>query len=887
MKLLLVVFITLFSLNAQATYLRTIRIGSFPNEKTAQAALEELNQFVATHPNIVKLQEEWDFEFKQRKSGKYYITLAEPFRDRKVLQEVLDTLRLAYPDVYVTRLKSYKNRNKPIKIPQQLVHKKNSSTSLINKTQVKDENRTQLHVKSESIIQNNSSSLTKIASKNLELNSSVKKTNIVTRQSLEKTLNVAPKEEDKKDSFDYETAFYAAVGFGLLLIVLTLYYRKKSIILENKELITQEKFRQMLLEVQNKEKLISYVSHELRSPMTAIIGLTNLVLESSLSKLQKDYIEKIEKSSQYILNLINDILDLSKMQANKLTIEEVEFNINNILNYVYNIVSIQAKHNNITISINVDKDVPSHIVGDSLRVGQVLINLLSNAVKFTKNGEVTLNVRKIESFGENVTLEFNVSDTGIGMSQDQVEKLFHSYYQTDPSISREFGGTGLGLSISKHLIEMMHGEIRVQSKKGIGTTFTFHIRFGLKDSQNKRQYRLPSGKLLNKKILLVDSSNKNAIPLMQALGYFHYTTRNIPSFERIGEDFSRESYDIVIVNLNNLTDKAIKKIKEFQKNRKTKVVIFSELNISLNETLLNSFVIDGYLKPPITLQSVLDMIVDLYMNKEKKISKKSHPLKEKLRHFTGKKLLVVEDNELNHKVIAGMLANTGIELTFVKNGQHAIDLLQKGARIDLILMDINMPVKNGYETALEIRQKKRYNHIPILALSGDVSADAIRKSFKNGMQGHISKPINAEEFYSKILELFDNKSFSIATSSQEEISSFDDNEDFSVTTGLMRCHNDASMYKTILKDFIKMYSHASFDIYKLCEGGNFKKARHFVMDLKDSALNIGAYKLAETVASMEYEFEKGTRSNWREHIQEFDIVMKQLFKDIHKYLQKN
>ena len=829
MKLLLVVFITLFSLNAQATYLRTIRIGSFPNEKTAQAALEELNQFVAAHPNIVKLQEEWDFEFKQRKSGKYYITLAEPFRDRKVLQEVLDTLRIEYPDVYVTRLKTYKSTKKTKKTLENTAKQDHSVAVMTTK---KDTAKPQQKLQEEDTQQEEQTT-----SQDLEITSVITEPEIITSEPSTVADDVTKIDQHK--SFDYKTAFFFALGFGLLSLVFMLYYRRKNNMLENKELITQEKFRQMMLEVQNKEKLISYVSHELRSPMTAIIGLTNLVLESNLSKLQKDYVEKIEKSSNYILNLINDILDLSKIQANKLTIEQVEFNINDILNYVYNIVSIQAKHNNINISINVDKDVPSHVVGDSLRVGQILINLLSNAVKFTKNGEVSLSVHKIESFGDNVTLEFNVSDTGIGMSQDQVEKLFNSYYQADPSISREFGGTGLGLSISKHLIEMMHGEIRVQSKKGVGTTFTFNIRFGLKDSQNKRQYRLPSGKLLNKKILIVDSSNKNAIPLMQALGYFHYTTRNIPSFERIGEDLSHEAYDIIIINLNNLTDRAIKKIKEFKKNKKTKVVVFSELHTSLNETTLHDLVIDGYLKPPVTIQSVLDMIVDLYMNKEKKAPKKLNPFKEKLRRFSGKKLLVVEDNELNHKVIAGMLAKTGIELSFVENGQKAIDLLQKGARIDLILMDINMPVLDGIGATKQLRANGYTK--PIVSLSANVIESDI-KSFKEaGCNDTLNKPIIPQD-----LDVILSRYLEKQTQQEEEETiqeEFDTIELESIASSL------GLQDTAIIKKLLKSLQNTLEGIKKDIENGVFDK--DLLHKLKGSVGNMRFYNLYNLANDLE------------------------------------
>jgi len=896
MKLIVLFFILFISISSiEASYLRSIRIGTYPSEERAKKALLKLNEYIAAHKDIVKLQKEWGFIFKQRKSGKYYITLAEPFTNRKVLQKVLNTLRLAYPDVYVTRLKrkspskEIKNTEKKLQEIEQKVQTTNEAKEKPSILQVQEDlqlETTQDKEKSlhESVIEhelNNTKTLKVEKSKTFITTSSVEKTSAPQK--------TRPQIIVEKESSIYIIAFYIVVVLLMIFSFILFYYRKKFLEIKEKEFIVGERFKQLKEEIENKEQLISYVSHEIRTPMTAIMGMVNLVLESDLTPPQKDYLEKIEKSSTYLLNLLNDILDLSKIEADKLAIDKSEFNINDVLYYVYNVISINAQRNNIHISMHIDKDVPSHVMGDSLRVGQVLINLLGNAVKFTKDGEVSLSVSKKESFADKAILEFRVTDTGIGMTQEQIENLFNSYYQADASISREYGGTGLGLAISKHLIGMMGGEIRVESQKGIGTTFMFHLPFSLKDAENKRQYRLPSKKLLYKKVLLVDSSNKTAIPLMQALGYFHYIPYNIPSFEKIIDKLDANEYDIIIINIENLTSKAIENIKNMKKIHNLKVVIVSDLHSSLEDGSFSNLMIDSYIKPPITIQSVLDMVTELYTKREKpKALKKVDNYREELKKFKEKKILVVDDNELNHKVIAGILAKIGIEVTFVDNGQKAIDLLHKGVRIDLILMDINMPIKNGYDTSLEIRQDRAYNNIPIIAFSADLSSEAIKKSFKSGMQGHLSKPINMDEFYSKIIELFKNKNFTVATMKQKKshLALHKDNKMFLSQKGLIQCSNDRGVYKIILNDFLKMYKNVVHEFYDLCISDKFKEARYLAMDFKDVAFNIGAYKLAEGIAALEYEIEKGCRGNWRGNLKEMEDILNQLFKEIQKYLQE-
>jgi len=852
-----------------ASYLRTIRVGSFLNEPDAQEALSELENYVYNDEELHELQKKWGFELKERKSGQYYITLIEPFTKREVLQKVLDKLRLEYKDVYVTKLK---------KLPQNF--EKNNIKEKVSSSPVMamKENAVFKEIKE-----------TTIPIEKVQLKQEVVKPELVQKQEEQKRLETI---SDEKQALNiWQILFFGAFTAFLILLWFFVKNKKENETLSNNDLIYTERIKQATLNIESKEKFLSHASHELRTPMTAIMGLTHLVLENELPKFQREYIEKIQISAEHLVNIINDILDISKIQAGKLRIEKEEFNLNDILDYVLNIISIQAKNNNVIVAVEIDQDVPSRIIGDSLRLGQVLINLLGNAVKFTYDGEVTLYVKKVDIFANNIDLEFTIEDSGIGMTQEQVQKVFHSFSQADESTSRKFGGTGLGLSISKQLVEMMDGDIKVQSQKDVGTSFTFTIPFKLKDTEDKRQYRLPSSKLLNKRVLIIDSTDKESNSLVHGFSYFNYVSHAIPSFEEAVFD-PEMLFDIVVIHQNDLSKFAVKKIQELKKHSKgkCKVVLLNELNSSFNINMLHGLKVDAYFKTPFTQQSVLNLIIELFEMKKLESSLKIKTLKEQLSECKDKKILVAEDNILNHKVIAGLLSKTGIELTFVMDGQEVVDLVNKGIETDLILMDINMPKINGYDAAKEIRKNKKYDAIPILALTADVMDEAIDKAFEAGMQGHIAKPIIVDIFYKKILDVLSVKRSQVKPNIHILTATHDNKEEYeelSVSIGLSRCNDDIDFYKSILKDFKVMYLNSAVALEDLCREGHFKEARRKSMDIKDVALNIGAYKLCESAAAMEYEFEKGSRSNWHELIFFYAKSLEKLFSEIDHYLKVN
>lgn len=896
------VLVFIFSSLVHAEYLRTIRIATFNTQQESLEALAEIKAFISLHKNVVELEKEWGFEFKARRSGRYYITLVEPFTQRKVLQEVIDKLRINYPDVYVTSIKKKKLQATQEEVPPSIP--KSIKEDIVTQEQVliEEDKEEVLEVSRLTIDQdefaNNYEELEKeISQEDIIVVSEVKETSPITMVeneavSLSKTPVVVKENIESKDSAD--NYLWKAISLGLFLLVLhllrdVLKHKRENETYSNNELIHNEKYEHLRLEIDDREKYLSHASHELRAPMTAIMGLTHLVLDSDLGMQEKEYIKQIEGSAKNLLNIVNDILDVSKIKAGELHLEKAEFNINDILEYVLNIISMQAKNNNINCLVDLDKDVPSHIVGDSLRLGQVLINLLGNAVKFTKDGDVSLTVKKVSDSGDMITLEFIVEDDGIGMTEEQLQTVFQSFAQANDSTSRKFGGTGLGLSISQELVRMMNGEIKVKSEVSKGTTFSFKIAFQLKDHLNKRQYRLPSVKYLNKRILVVDSSSKNAMQLIRMLGYFKYRIHTIPSFAESVLDESMK-FDIVIVSKNQLNTQTVGILTKMKQEQKFKIVILSELFSSLNNEILKTIEVDNYLQTPFNQQNILNLIIDLYAPKKVQNKARIGTSKNLLQNVHDKKILIAEDNEVNHKVITGLLANTGIEVTYVVNGREAVDILLSGRQFDLVLMDINMPIMDGFEATQEIRRQKIFEDIPILALTADVMDEAISHAMDVGMQGHISKPIIIDIFYKKIYEALQVEKKESAKEIKVPIqldTVGSEYEELSVEVGLERYNNDREFYCSILEDFKKMYRNSPIDLEELCRVGNYKGARHKAMDIKDVALSIGAYKLCESAATMEYSLEKGPRSNWVKLIAFYKLELEKLFKDIDAYLKKS
>ncbi len=737
LKVLFFLFTTAIFLNdALASYDQKIIVASFLTQSDADKALINLEKQINTSSrNISTLQKGHAFQFVARQSGRYYIVSVEPFSDTKVLKIVLNTVRYVHKDAFVNR----------IKIPKKTV-----------KPQLGEMKDIDISVTVEEPVMIETTPLTDIIEHKPHVTHKVEDLNTTVTVPLteigERNTSIADHSDTHSSSlwiilFTVSSLLFIATSI-LLIFAKKEYTKLRAYTSKTHEnlLVCQDKIVQT-------ELYIAKISHELRTPMNAIIGLSHIVIESDIHTIQKDNVSKIKNSAELLLDIVNDILDLSKIEAGELTIETVNFNLNEMLDHVSTMVALSAEDKGLELIFDIDKGVPSHLLGDPLRIGQILINLLGNAIKFTKEGGVDLHIYTLSRNETKVMLEFNITDSGIGMTSDQMSKLFQSFSQADDSMSRLYGGTGLGLSISKQLVEMMNGSIRIESQLDHGSSFIFNIELDLQDTDNSRFYRLPNKDMMSKSVLIIDTNTKRILSLSKMLQYFHYNIRVMPTFEEAQSILENVELDLLFMDEEKFSNDAVIHINRLKKRTNVRTVLMESLYNQNKNSTHGTETIDRYLIKPFNPQNVFSLIIDLYGTKTLTIDKKQKTTKDDLKVLSGKQILVVEDNKINQFVIEGLLDETGIELTMADNGKIALDILEENSDFSLILMDISMPVMDGYEATKRIRSLSKYDKIPIVALSANAMEDEIEHAISSGMQGYIGKPFDVDTLYKKILDI--------------------------------------------------------------------------------------------------------------------------------------
>jgi len=532
----------------------------------------------------------------------------------------------------------------------------------------------------------------------------------------------------------------SSVGVGLLITF------QKGVYIREKERAERASLA--------KSDFLANMSHEIRTPMNAIIGMTSIA-KSTDDVQRKDYaIEKIEDASNHLLGVINDILDMSKIEANKLELHPIEFNFERMLQNAVNIINFRVAEKHQKLNVFIDGDIPEFLKCDEQRLMQVITNILSNAVKFTpENGEITLNARlnKMEHGFFNIIID--VTDTGIGISEDQIERLFKPFEQAQWSTTRQHGGTGLGLAISKRIVEMMGGEIWVNSVVGKSSSFTFTIQAqkAITLVEKKKSASLASfeEELKKLRILVVDDESAVLEYFKEVVSRFGATCDTALSGEDALELIARRSiYDICFIDwLMPSMDgfELTRRIKE-NNNGNTVVIMISSMDWEVVESDSRSSHIDDFIQKPIFPSAIVDCIqkvigIDLIET----VSNENEAGDDK---FENSRVLLVEDVEINREIMIALLEPTMLKIDCAENGVEAVRMFNEAPfNYDLILMDVQMPEMDGYEATRLIRRMniKAAKQVPIIALTANVFRDDINKCTDAGMNGHIGKPINFDE----------------------------------------------------------------------------------------------------------------------------------------------
>jgi two-component system, sensor histidine kinase and response regulator len=659
-----------------------------------------------------------------------------------------------------------------------------------------------------------------------------------------------------------------------------------GILLDNTEQkLAQEAIRQAKGEAEQasraKSHFLATMSHEIRTPMNAIIGMTHLVQRTNLSPKQTDYIKKIEMSAHSLLGIINDVLDFSKVEAGKFSLEQQDFNLAEVFDNLGHTMSIRrGQKDNLEILFSIEPDVPRMLVGDPVRLGQILLNLGVNAIKFTDQGQIEISVRCIHKTAAVVSLEFSVSDTGIGMSEREIANLFRPFNQCDSSASRKFGGTGLGLSICKAMVDLMQGSIAVESAPSKGSRFCIRIGFPISLASDNIRAQFPAQNLLNLPVLVIDENSVSLRILVSLLKGLGCIVTAGTDFEKVIEkqtrslsDFKLLIVDWKLVCKNPHVTKTIDLLRVKIPNLRVLTTAYLSEDVA---SLANSIGYSGTIPKPVS-EAALVEAVSSALNSQRSARHNYDRPTDGTPHFGYIPVLLVEDNEINRQLASELLEACGLAVTTANSGLEALERV-KHKNFQLVLMDVRMPGMDGIEATRQLRRTIPASRLPIVAMTANALSEDELSCKSAGMNDYLTKPIDPEKLYTTLAKYITPETYKFYP--HETGVDFPTIHGLDYEAGLRRVGRNQELYVQLLLQFVVQQRGAAYELRSAIFSQDLEKAQRLCHNLKGVAANLGAYLIAGIATDLVKTIHEQDAAKFDDNLDNLDCSLNQMFRSL-------